>query len=101
VDKGIDQNVPIRNVTMHCVAALVGRLSGEHVDWKLAVMVTTAAVIGSLIGERMTPKIDPRILRRVFGLLVLLMPSSLIARETGPTFGLAVQLIRWPQPGSG
>jgi uncharacterized membrane protein YfcA len=74
-------------VTMHCVAALAGRLSGEHVDWQLAVMVTAAAVIGSLIGERMTPKIDPRILRTAFGLLVLLMGSVVIARETGPTFG--------------
>lgn len=76
-------------VTMHCAAALVGRLSGEHVDWKLAGMVTAAAVIGSLVGERMTPKIDPRILRTVFGLLVLLMASAVIARETGPTFGPA------------
>jgi uncharacterized membrane protein YfcA len=76
-------------VTMHCVAALAGRLSGEHVDWRLAVMVTAGAVIGSLIGERMTPKIDPRILRTVFGLLVLLMAAVVIARETGPTFGPA------------
>jgi uncharacterized membrane protein YfcA len=76
-------------VTMHCVAALAGRLSGEHVDWQLAVMVTAAAVIGSLIGERMTPKIDPRILRTAFGLLVLLMASVVIARAAGPTFGPA------------
>ncbi|MCW2592298.1 MAG: hypothetical protein JWQ86_4725 [Mycobacterium sp.] len=76
-------------VTMHCVAALAGRLSGEHVDWQLAVMVTAAAVIGSLIGERMTPKIDPRILRTAFGVLVLLMASVVIAREAGPTFGPA------------
>jgi uncharacterized membrane protein YfcA len=76
-------------VTMHCVAALAGRLSGEHVNWQLAVMVTAAAVIGSLIGERMTPKIDPRILRTAFGVLILLMASVVIARETGPTFGPA------------
>jgi uncharacterized membrane protein YfcA len=76
-------------ITMHCVAALVGRLSDEQVDWRLAVMVSTAAVVGSLIGERMTPKIDPHILRKAFGLLVLLMASGVIERETGPTFGPA------------
>ncbi len=80
-------------VTMHCVAALVGRLSDEHIAWQLAAMVTVAAVIGSLIGERMTSKIDPRVLRTVFGVLVLLMASGIIAREAGPTFGLAAAVI--------
>jgi hypothetical protein len=59
----------------------------------LAAMVTAAAVIGSLIGERMTSKIDPRVLRTVFGVLVLLMASGVIVRATGHTFGPAVAVI--------
>jgi uncharacterized protein len=76
-------------ITMHCVAALAGRLSGEHVDWRLAAMVTAAAVIGSLIGERITPRIDPHILRRAFGVLVLLMAAGVLERESGPALCLA------------
>jgi uncharacterized protein len=76
-------------ITMHCVAALAGRLSGEHIDWRLAAMVTAAAVVGSLIGERMTPRIDPHILRKAFGVLVLLMATGVIERESGPTLGPA------------
>jgi uncharacterized membrane protein YfcA len=76
-------------ITMHCVAALAGRLSSEHVDWRLAAMVTAAAVVGSLIGERMTPRIDPHILRKAFGVLVLLMATGVIERESGRVLGPA------------
>jgi uncharacterized membrane protein YfcA len=76
-------------ITMHCVAALAGRLCSEHVDWRLAAMVTAAAVVGSLIGERMMPRIDPQILRKAFGVLVLLMATGVIARESGPALGPA------------
>jgi uncharacterized membrane protein YfcA len=76
-------------ITMHCVAALAGRLSGEHVDWRLAAMVTAAAVVGGLIGERMTPRIDPHILRKAFGVLVLLTATGVIERESGPALGPA------------
>jgi uncharacterized membrane protein YfcA len=76
-------------ITMHCVAGLAGRLSSEHVDWRVAAMVTAAAVFGTLIGGRVTPRIDPNVLRKAFGVLVLLMATGVIEREAGPVFGSA------------
>jgi uncharacterized membrane protein YfcA len=76
-------------ITMHCFAALAGRLSGGHIDWRLSTMVTAAAVVGTLVGERMTPKIDPDILRKAFGVLVLLMAAGVIERESGRALGPA------------
>jgi uncharacterized membrane protein YfcA len=79
-------------IAMHCFAALAGRLDGEHIDWRLATMVTTAAVIGSLIGERLTAMIDPHGLRTMFGWFVLLMASGILGRETSPLLGAVTAL---------
>lgn len=76
-------------IAMQSVAGLAGRLPSEHIDWRLAVMITTAAVIGSLIGGRLTAMIDPHSLRKVFAWLVLLMASVILAHETSPVFGAA------------
>jgi uncharacterized membrane protein YfcA len=76
-------------ITMHCVAALGGRLSDEHVHWRLAAMVSAAAVVGSLIGERLTSKIDPHILRKAVAALVLLMAAGVIEQVSGPALGAA------------
>jgi uncharacterized membrane protein YfcA len=74
-------------IAMQCVAGCAGRLATEHIDWGLAVMVTAAAVIGGLIGGRLTGKIDPQGVRKVFGWLVLLMASVILVHETSPVFG--------------
>jgi uncharacterized membrane protein YfcA len=79
-------------IAMHCFAALAGRLDGEHIDWRLAAMVTTAAVIGSLIGERLTAMIDPHGLRTVFGWLALWTASAILGSETTPVLGIATAL---------
>lgn len=76
-------------IATHCVAALAGRLNGEHIDWRLAVMVSIATVIGSLIGGRLTAIIHPHRLRKAFGMLVVLMASGVIARQTSPALGAA------------
>jgi uncharacterized membrane protein YfcA len=76
-------------IAMQSVAGLAGRLPSQHIDWRLAVMITTAAVIGSLIGGRLTAMIDPHSLRKVFAWLVLLMASVILAHETSPVFGAA------------
>jgi uncharacterized membrane protein YfcA len=80
-------------IAMHCVAALAGRLDSEHIDWRLAAMVSTAAVVGSLIGGRLTAMIDPHGLRKAFGLLVVVMASGIVARETSPALGRAAAIL--------
>lgn len=74
-------------IAMHCFAALAGRLDGAHIDWRLAVMVTAAAVGGSVVGERLTSVIEPNGLRTTFGLLALVMGIAMVAHEVNASQG--------------
>jgi uncharacterized membrane protein YfcA len=76
-------------IAMQSFAGLAGHLATEHIDWRLAAMVTTAAVIGALVGGRLIALVDPNALRRLFGWLVLLMASVILAEEASPAIGAA------------
>jgi len=67
--------------TMHCFAALAGRLDTAHIDWRLTATITAAAIVGTVIGERLTAIIDPSRLRVAFGGLALLMGIGIIGNE--------------------
>ena len=56
-------------------------------------MVTGAAVVGSLIGGRLTSMVDPDALRKVFGWFVLLMSSVILAQELHPAVGIAAAVL--------
>jgi uncharacterized membrane protein YfcA len=68
-------------------AGLAGHLATELIDWRLAAMVTTAAVAGAVLGGQLIQKIDPSALRRAFGWLVLAMASLVLAEEVHPVVG--------------
>ena len=80
-------------ISMQSVAGLAGHLAGEHIDWRLAGMVTAAAVVGSVIGGRLTPHVAPNTLRKAFGWFVLAMASVVLAEETDGRVGAAVAVI--------
>lgn len=75
-------------IAMNSFAGLVGQLSTAPIDWALAAMVTAAAVAGSLLGARLTARVDPDTLRRAFGWFVLAMASIILAEELHPAVGL-------------
>ncbi|MDH6194794.1 putative membrane protein YfcA [Mycobacterium frederiksbergense] len=75
-------------ITMNSLAGLAGHLSTAPIDWRVAGMVVGAAVLGSLIGTRLTSRIDPNMLRQGFGWFVLLMASVMLAQEIHPALGL-------------
>jgi uncharacterized membrane protein YfcA len=77
-------------IAMQSFAGLAGHLATEHIDWRLAAMVTAAAVIGALVGGRLVALVDPNALRKAFGWFVLLMASVILAEETSPAVGAAV-----------
>jgi uncharacterized membrane protein YfcA len=77
-------------IAMNSVAGLAGHLTGGQIDWRLAAMVTVAAVAGALIGSRLTGLVNPAILREAFGWFVLAMASVILAQEIHPVAGLAV-----------
>lgn len=53
------------------------------VPWNEILIVTAAAVAGSLIGFAISPRIHPEHLRRLFGWFVLVMAFFVLARQTG------------------
>ncbi|MDX8034963.1 sulfite exporter TauE/SafE family protein [Lentzea sp. BCCO 10_0856] len=68
-------------IAMKSFAGLAGYLATVHIDWKLAVMVTVAAVIGSLVGGRLTGLIPETLLRTGFGWFVLVMGGFVLAQQ--------------------
>ena len=76
-------------IAMQSFAGFAGHLANEHIDWKLAGMVTAAAVVGALIGGRLIAFINPATLRQLFGWFVLLMASLMLAEEVHPALGAA------------
>lgn len=72
---------------IHCFAALAGRLDTEHIDWRLAALLTAAAIVGTFIGERLAAVIDPSGLRVAFGGLALLMGVGIIGNELNAWHG--------------
>jgi predicted MFS family arabinose efflux permease len=56
-------------------------------------MVTAAAVIGSLIGGRLTDYVEPATLRKAFGWFVLAMAALVLAEEANIWIGVAVAIV--------
>lgn len=75
-------------ITMNSAAGLAGHLSTVPIDWTIAGAVTAAAVLGSLLGTRLTAHVDPNAVRRAFGWFVLLMASLILGQEVHPAIGL-------------
>ncbi|HME48458.1 sulfite exporter TauE/SafE family protein [Mycobacterium sp.] len=76
-------------ISMQSFAGLAGHLATEHIDWRLAAMVTAAAVVGALVGGRLIRWVDPKALRTTFGWMVLFMASLVLAQEVHPSVGAA------------
>lgn len=68
-------------------SGLAGHLASGNLDWRLAAMVTAAAVVGALLGGRLIGRIDPSRLRRAFGWMVLFIASLVLAEEVHPALG--------------
>ena len=80
-------------ISMQSFAGLAGHLAGESIDWKLAGMVTAAAVVGSVIGGMLTSRVEPATLRKAFGWFVLAMAALVLAEEANIWLGLAVAIV--------
>lgn len=76
-------------IAMKSFAGLAGYLSSVQIDWALAGGVTAAALVGALLGARLTSRVNPDALRKAFGWFVLAMSSVILAQEVHPALGAA------------
>lgn len=76
-------------IAMNSFAGLAGHLTGGQIDWKMAVLVSSAAVAGALLGAHLAALVNPNALRSAFGWFVLAMASVILAREINPIVGAA------------
>lgn len=74
-------------IAMKSFAGLAGYLSSVQIDWAVAGAVTAAALIGGLVGARLTAFVDPDALRTAFGWFVLAMSSVILWQEVHPAVG--------------
>jgi uncharacterized protein len=60
-------------IAINSAAGFAGHLAGGHLDVGLIVVLTTAAVVGALVGERAARQLSTTKLRRAFGLVVIVV----------------------------
>jgi uncharacterized membrane protein YfcA len=68
-------------ISMKSFAGLAGYLASVQIDWPLALAVTAAAVVGSLVGSRLTGLVHPDTLRRAFGWFVVAMGVVVLVEQ--------------------
>ena len=83
-------------ISMKSFAGLAGHLTHVSIDPVLALVVTGAAVIGTLLGANLSERVRPESLRRGFALFVLAMAGFMAYREAPPGVYEAVFVDRWP-----
>lgn len=68
-------------IALQSFAGFAGHLSGVHIDWALAAVVTSTAVVGSLVGGRLAGRIPQDALRRAFGWFVAAMGVFVLTQQ--------------------
>ncbi|MET9844550.1 sulfite exporter TauE/SafE family protein [Streptomyces ossamyceticus] len=68
-------------IAMKSFSGLAGHLDGVQIDWNLALLVTAAAIVGSLIGSRYAARIPQDTLRKAFGWFVVVMGVFVLGQQ--------------------
>lgn len=93
-------NLPMRTavgtsllvITMNSIAGFVGALPHATIPWSLAAQVTTAAVLGSLLGVISASRIEPALLRKGFAWFVLAMASFMTVKQIQPSSAASTEI---------
>jgi hypothetical protein len=76
-------------IAMNSFAGFASHLTSVHIDWRLAVAVTSASLVGTLVGAWLTTSVNSVVLRKAFGWFVLAMSSVILAQEVHLAVGVA------------
>ncbi|MER6577839.1 sulfite exporter TauE/SafE family protein [Nonomuraea sp. NPDC050227] len=80
---GVAVGTSLLVIAMKSFAGLAGHLAGVAIDWRLALIVTASAVIGSLAGGRLAGRIPQDALRTAFGWFVVVMGVFVLVQQAG------------------
>jgi uncharacterized membrane protein YfcA len=80
-------------IALKSFAAFAGHVAHVSIDGELALMVTTAAVLGSGVGAAFASRVPAQQLRQVFAGFVLLMAGYVLWREAGPWVAVGVEFL--------
>ncbi|WP_017605549.1 sulfite exporter TauE/SafE family protein [Nocardiopsis alkaliphila] len=80
-------------IAMKSFAGLTGYMASVSLDWPMVLMITGAAVAGSLLGALLTSHVPEAVLRQGFGVFVLAMGVLVLALELPSPFGPALAVI--------
>ncbi|MBB1509060.1 sulfite exporter TauE/SafE family protein [Tessaracoccus sp. MC1756] len=71
-------------ISMKSFAGLAGYLTTVSIDWPLVLGVSATAMVGALIGARLTRMVPEKALRKGFGIFVLAMGIFVLSQEVPP-----------------
>ncbi len=84
-------------ITLNSYAALAGHLGAVTIDGTLAVLITSAAILGSILGSALSARVPQAILRRGFAWFVIVMAVIILFQEIPRAFGTPLDLsTTWP-----
>lgn len=76
--QGLSLAVMLPPVTFFAVYNYHTAGAGGNIDWRIAVIVSILFIIGGFIGSKIALQIDQRMLRKIFGVFMLLVAVKLI-----------------------
>jgi uncharacterized protein len=68
-------------IAINSLIGFLGDVMNYHIEWKFLMMITSLAILGILIGNRLQKKVSSYRLRRSFGWFILLMGMYILWRE--------------------
>jgi hypothetical protein len=68
-------------IAINCAAGFAGHVGTVTIDWRLAGLVSLAAVAGSVLGARWAGRVRPDLLRKGFAWFVLAMGVFMVLRQ--------------------
>ena len=70
-------------VALTGLGGFLGHSLSETINWKLAILLSIAAFAGAQIGSRISIKMDKMLLKKLFGLLLILISVWMIYNASG------------------
>ncbi len=89
---GVAVGTSLLVISMKSFAGLAGYLASVQIDWSMALAVTGAAVIGSVLGSTLSGRVPQETLRKAFGWFVVVMGVFVLAQSLAAELGGAMAL---------